>query len=225
MKTAGTNFLVQFDRLFPADAIWPQYRPGKETAAEHWDTISDYLSLGSLLALSDEQRRQLAFVAGHLPFATVELLPDNGDLACLTLVRDPVERTVSFLAQCRKHRPELSDLPLESIYDDPWYFDRFVRDHQTRVLSMTLEEAMAPGTCVVRFVIWRITCVPWTSTAVAIRSPGLIFTPIGIDGAGRTSYQAAYTALPLAVQFDSVPICSRACESAANPPSPTQNAE
>ena len=48
-----------------------------------------------------------------------------------------------------------------------------------------------------------------------IRSPGLIFSGIGIDGAGRISYQAAYTALPLAVQFDSVPICSSACESAA----------
>ena len=165
MKTAGTNFLVQFDRLFPADAIWPQYRPGKETAAEHWDTISDYLSLGSLLALSDEQRRQLAFVAGHLPFVTVELLPDNGDLACLTLLRDPVERTVSFLAQCRKHRPELSDLPLESIYDDPWYFDRFVRDHQTRVLSMTLEEAMAPWTDQQLFTDFLLSLIPTSATA------------------------------------------------------------
>jgi hypothetical protein len=80
--------------------------------------------------------------------AAAELLcPAGEDVEeplCVTLLRDPVERTLSFLAQVRRDRSDARDMPLEEIYDDPWYFDRFIHNHQTRVLSMTLEEALAP---------------------------------------------------------------------------------
>jgi hypothetical protein len=113
-----------------------------------WQNISNYMSFAPLTEMTDEKRRGLALVAGHFPYAATELLVDDGDddLLCLTLLREPVERTASFLAQCRRHRPELRDQPLEAIYDNPWYFDRFIQNHQTRVFSMTLAEATAPRT-------------------------------------------------------------------------------
>ena len=42
----------------------------------------------------------------------------------------------------------------------------------------------------VLFVTWRITCVPETSTAAVMRSPGATLTRIGTAGAGTISYQS-----------------------------------
>ncbi len=108
----------------------------------------------------------IGLVAGHLPYAATELLHDDGNdgPACLTLLREPVERTASFLDQCRRHRPELSDQPLEAIYDDPWYFDRFIHNHQTRVFSMTFAEASAPRTDQVLLAEFLRSLVPASAT-------------------------------------------------------------
>ncbi len=129
----------------------PRRTRGSDPMGGNWQTISDYMSLAPLAAMTPEHRRRLSLVAGHFPYAAAELLHEGrddvgGEWVRVTLLRTPVERTLSFLRQCQRHRPELRDQPLEAIYDDPWYFDRFLRDHQTRVFSMTLDEATAPRT-------------------------------------------------------------------------------
>ena len=79
--------------------------------------------------------------------------------------------------------------------------------------------------CRVRFVIWRMTSVPRTSTAPVIVSPGATFRRIVTGGAGTISYQSEYSGVPPAVQSDSLPTCSSAWEVSEKPPRPTQNAE
>jgi hypothetical protein len=169
MKTAGTNFLVQFARQFPRDATWPAILPEEVDdpgAFRDFDTITNYLSVRALQELEPDERGRLRFIAGHIPFAAAELLGGPGpDLACLTILRDPVDRTISFLSQCRRDVPELRDQPLEAIYDDPWYFERFVKDFQTRVLSMTLDEAVALRMDEIRFADYLQSLIPPTATA------------------------------------------------------------
>jgi hypothetical protein len=166
MKTAGTNFLVQFARLFPRDAIWPSNLLERVDDTDDFSTISNYLSVRVLEELDPAARHRLRFVSGHVPFSTAELLGGPGDgPACLTILRDPVDRTISFLDQCRRNVPELRDQPLEAIYDEPWYFDRFVHDHQTRVFSMTVDEAVAPRMDELRFADYLRSLIPATATA------------------------------------------------------------
>jgi hypothetical protein len=151
MKTAGTTFLTQFRRLFPADAVWPRYLFDHDLSIEErWEVLRSYVSLAPLLDMTEDERGRLSFVAGHLPFHAADILGDRagagGDLTCIALLRDPIERTISFLKQIQRDNPLRREQSLEAIYDDPWFFDRFIGNHQTRVFSMTLEEALAPRT-------------------------------------------------------------------------------
>ena len=54
---------------------------------------------------------------GHFPLCTLELL--GGSFTTLTILRDPVERTLSALRDQQERSPELRGAPLELIYDDP----------------------------------------------------------------------------------------------------------
>jgi hypothetical protein len=160
MKTAGTNFLEKFVPLFAPDRVWPAF-------PRDWMRIDEYLSVRRLTAMDEQERRRLQLVCGHLPFSTAELLggPDVGDEpACLTILRDPVPRTVSFLEQCRRTIPEFNEQSLEAIYDEWWYFRKFIADHQTRMLSMTLDEALGRRDDEILFADFFRSLVPETAS-------------------------------------------------------------
>ena len=55
-------------------------------------------------------------------------------------------------------------------------------------------------------------------------SPGTTLSFNSTGAAGTSSHQAEYRGFTEAEHTASVPICSRACESASNPPRPTQTA-
>jgi hypothetical protein len=76
---------------------------------------------------------------GHFPLRTVELL--GRDVVVLTVLREPVTRTVSWLDHCRRNNPEHHDLSFEQIYDDEWFTVRYAQNLQTKLFAMTLEEA------------------------------------------------------------------------------------
>ena len=59
------------------------------------------------------------------------------DLVTLTLLRDPVERTISLLRVMREQREAWHDLTLEQIYDDANMFPRLIHNHQTKMYSIT----------------------------------------------------------------------------------------
>lgn len=57
--------------------------------------------------------------AGHFPFVAVDLL--GGDLTTITVLRDPVERTISFLRQRKRNNPVHKAHRLEQMYEHPFY--------------------------------------------------------------------------------------------------------
>ena len=63
----------------------------------------------------------------------------------MTVLRHPVERTLSFLRHQaeRRQRGATEDTPLEEIYDDPFRFEAMIQNHMTRMLSLTPDEMVA----------------------------------------------------------------------------------
>ncbi len=62
----------------------------------------------------------------------------------MTVVRHPVERTLSFLRHQaeRRQRGATEDTPLVEIYEDPFRFEKMIENHMVRTLSLTPDEML-----------------------------------------------------------------------------------
>jgi len=141
MKTAGTTFARQLQQQFPAEEIYP-------ARGIDWRSPSDveaYINIPRLLALAPERRSQIRVYTGHFPFMVRDLL-DPG-LATLTVLREPVDRTISILKQFKRREARFRDLPLEAVYDDRPIFRFFVENHQTKVFCLAPEDEEVAINC------------------------------------------------------------------------------
>ena len=91
-----------------------------------------------MLALSPERRARIRVYAGHLPYVASELL--GIDVIRLTLLRDPVDRTVSMLKHVKRLFERYHSASLEAIYDDDPVFRHYLDNYQTKVFALTAEE-------------------------------------------------------------------------------------
>ena len=129
MKTAGLTLDQHIDANFPAVQRYPT--PG--------DRPIDYMVINALRKAVVDRSDRVRIWRGHFPFFVTSLVPDA---ITLSLLREPVARTISMLAQ---HRVlNAPDKCLEELYDDPYLQDRMLGNHQTKVFS--LSEADNPGT-------------------------------------------------------------------------------
>ena len=58
----------------------------------------------------------------------------------MTVLRDPVERTLSALRHMRERDAEFRGKPLEEIYADPIKFRCLIQNHMVKMLAITREE-------------------------------------------------------------------------------------
>jgi serine O-acetyltransferase len=134
MKTAGTSFAFQLRRQFDPSEVYPSEgldrRDGTDMAA--------YVSISRLLRLSPERRDAIRVYTGHYPYIASQLL--DLDLVTLTILRDPVDRTISVLKHMKRLSRRYKTYPLEEIYEDPFVFAHFVENHQTRMFSITRDD-------------------------------------------------------------------------------------
>ena len=107
----------------------------------HAFDIHHHLSVPYLVALPPERRSRIRMYAGHFPYVACELLGE--DLTTVTLLRDPVDRTISLLRQFRRPTPwaperaaTLATKTLDEVYDDPRIYEQLVHNHQTKIFSM-----------------------------------------------------------------------------------------
>jgi len=133
-KTAGTTLRDRFRHHYGEAAIYPNRTDGR-------DKRLSVISLRHLLERWAARRDEIRVIAGHFPLCTVELL--DADFTTLTVMRPPVERTLSYLRHQRKLNRADQQRPLEAIYDDPFRFNGLIRNHMTRMLSMTVDELRA----------------------------------------------------------------------------------
>jgi len=130
MKTGGTSLAFHLTRPFPERERWPA-EPDRASTLD----VEPYTSLAALRDLPPARRAEIRLFAGHLPLCARELMGDP--VTTLTVLREPVARTVSVLKHFRRLWPRFADVSLDAIYEEPFVFRHFVENFQTRVLSLT----------------------------------------------------------------------------------------
>ena len=132
-KTAGTALFNRLKRHFPESAIYPNATDG---------ALPD-----SVLVVDDLAERyrirgdEIQIVTGHFPLCTAEIL--GGGFTTLTVLRDPVERTLSFLRHHGQLFPEFRGIPLEELYEDDIRFNGLIHNHMVKMFSLTPAEMIA----------------------------------------------------------------------------------
>jgi Sulfotransferase family len=131
-KTGGVSLYMRMQRYFGEAAVYPNPSDG-EIAVD-----TPQLMIPRLLERWAKRRDQIRAVAGHFPLCTLELL--DAEFRTFTVLRDPVERTLSYLRHHRELTPADSERPLEEIYDEPRRFRHFIENHMVKMLSLRTEE-------------------------------------------------------------------------------------
>jgi hypothetical protein len=88
-----------------------------------------------LLQLPAERHAAIRAYTGHFPYVATRLL--DMPLTTLSLLREPVARTISYLKHCKRYQPRHRDLALEAIYEDLFFYPTLIHNHQTKIFAMT----------------------------------------------------------------------------------------
>jgi len=132
MKTAGTSFLEVVRSQYEPDEVYPH--PDSEP-----DQFHAYQVVERLVDLPPERKERLRAYSGHFPFFAIEAA--GIDAVVATVLRDPVDRTLSYLKQCSR-RGLYEGKTLEEIYEDPWQRAMAIDDYQTKVFSMRASDGL-----------------------------------------------------------------------------------
>jgi len=142
MKTGGLAVFTNLSKNFAPDEVYPHPTVDLgdvgSSAVRFRPFTIDYLR-----SLSHERRCRIRFYAGHFPYIACELL--GGWFATITILREPIARTISLLRQFQRYdhspgsggQPPSATLPLEEIYELPHVYQPLVHNHQTKIFSMT----------------------------------------------------------------------------------------
>lgn len=129
-KTAGTALCQRLRHEFPPEEVYP--------AVFDQQAYHATLHVDLLRRRFEENGDRLRLITGHFPLCTTELL--GVPFATMTVLRDPVERTLSALRDMRERDASVRGRPLEEIYADPIKFQCLIHNHMVKMLSMTPDE-------------------------------------------------------------------------------------
>lgn len=147
MKTAGASFGQAIKRQFAEEAIYP-CRGIEWTSPTSIEALDAYLKMSVLLATTPERRATVQVYTGHFPFMACELL--DPELKTITLLREPVERSVAALRHF-KRIDAYRHLSLEEIYENREIFRFYVENHQTKVFSLHCDDRQDGIACELTF--------------------------------------------------------------------------
>lgn len=136
MKTGGTSFAQVMSENFEEINRYPYSAEG----LGFFEQMESYIHVPTFVENVNANRENLRMISAHVPFATREYLQET--YRTLTLLRDPVERTISYLKHCRRYHIEHQPMTLEEIYADGWFHATFMQNYQTKIFSMTAQEAI-----------------------------------------------------------------------------------
>jgi hypothetical protein len=139
MKTGGTSFADVIKANFPSSERYPGDVLKGE--ANPFRQMEAYLYVPGILRIVETDPEKYRIICGHVPYAFRSLL--SSEYVALTVLRDPVTRTISYLKHCRRYHKEHMGLPLEQIYEDDWFHASFIANYQTKLFSMSPEETLA----------------------------------------------------------------------------------
>jgi Sulfotransferase family len=128
-KTAGTTLTRRLRNCFGETAMCPN---DVERAGNPMRAAFDVEHLQAAFA---SRRDEIRVVTGHYPHCVSEML--GVPFTTFTVLRDPVERTLSVLRQARSKNPERS---FEELYADPFRLHTLIVNHMVRMLSATPDD-------------------------------------------------------------------------------------
>jgi glycosyltransferase involved in cell wall biosynthesis len=131
-KTAGMALRQRLINHFGEPAVYPT------RGVDGTDPVELVLSVDHLRERLAVRGDQIRVITGHFPLCTTELL--DGGFTTLTLLREPVERTLSYLRHHGENERVDRHKSLEEIYDDPFRFHGLAHNHMTKMLSLTPAE-------------------------------------------------------------------------------------
>lgn len=134
-KTAGTSLRDRLRNHFTESEIYPNRDDGR-------DKGHSVISVSHLLQQWERRGQEIRLLSGHFPLSAIDLI--DAEFRTISVLRPPVERTLSYLRHQRALDPEKRDAPLEEIYDDPFLFRGLIRNHMTRTFSLGSDE-LGPG--------------------------------------------------------------------------------
>jgi hypothetical protein len=156
-KTAGISLMTRLRNHFGEAAVYPN-KTDKVTVPVSADPMAGWRTRGDveyLLERWSARGDEIRVVSGHFPLCTAELL--GGGFTTLTLLRDPVERTLSHLRHHRLWWPADRDVPLETLYEDAVRLPLGqVHNHMVKMFSLTPEEMTAGALTPVDFTQERL---------------------------------------------------------------------
>jgi hypothetical protein len=131
-KTAGIALRRGLINQFGRAAVYPTH------GLDGNDPVTRYISIEHLRERLAARGDEIRVITGHFPLCTTELV--GGRFKTLTLLREPVERTLSWLRYRRMRAAQVRGKPLEEIYVRPLEFKGFLHNHMTKMLSLRPEE-------------------------------------------------------------------------------------
>jgi hypothetical protein len=143
MKTGGNTLKASVRDNFEPHELYPGpedifFRDTGAVSFRHF-------MIPRLRAVADERRRSIRVYMGHFPYVAREVI--GGDLTTITLLRDPVDRTISMLRQLQRpwwldpnRTSKMHGLSVEELYEHPRVYEHFIHNHQTKIFSMTLAD-------------------------------------------------------------------------------------
>jgi hypothetical protein len=158
-KTAGTALRERLRATFSEEQIYPNRSDGP-------DPRLSVISVAHLRERWAARGEQIRLLTGHFPVRSVELL--GAPFVTMTVLRHPVERTLSFLRHQaeRRQRGATEDTPLTEIYEDPFRFEHMIRNHMVRTLSLSPAEMLTHDGV--------LTPVPYTPDRLELAKEGLV---------------------------------------------------
>jgi hypothetical protein len=130
-KAAGTELRERLKRCFPPEALYPDPTDGDLVS------VAPQVSVRQLLARWEVRKDQIEIITGHFPYCTTELL--GAEFTTLSVLREPVARTLSHLRHHRKMNPDSRDASLEEIYEEV-FRPAFFANHMVKMFSLTADE-------------------------------------------------------------------------------------
>lgn len=122
-------------RFFGHDAVYPADHDG--------DAVERVIDIDNLNARLQVRGDEIQVITGHFPLATAELL--EGEYSSFTLLREPVNRTLSFLRHQRTFGSRWDDVDDADIYHHPPLFDGLIHNHMTKMLALRPDEIVEAG--------------------------------------------------------------------------------
>ena len=131
-KTAGTALRGRLINHFGEAAVYPTQ------GVDGTDPVKLMISVDHLRERLAARGDQIKVITGHFPLCTTEMI--DGRFTTLTLLRDPVERTLSSLRHERETNPAVRKMSLEQIYDAAGAFAEPTPNQMALSLALTPAE-------------------------------------------------------------------------------------